>query len=129
MKFWAFGRPSSTTTKKGRTSRFAPRRSLPGSSCALFVLLPLDEPAEILHRPHVELANALFRDAELLADLFEGHAFGIVEAGTHADDLLLARIEILQEAVDAVAGLFGGGHGFVLVTPRIGGGVEELVVA
>src|SRR5207248_2244542 len=56
----------------------------------LYILaVAIDKAAELLHRPHVELANALLRDAELLADLLERHALGVVQAGPQADDLAL----------------------------------------
>src|SRR4051794_32724826 len=70
-----------------------------------FVPLPLDEAAELLHRPHVELADPLLRDAELLADLFERHALVVVEAGPQADDLALAGVEVVEQPVDLVGRL------------------------
>src|SRR5438270_794258 len=42
----------------------------------------------------VELPDALLGDAELVANLLERHAAVVVKAVTHADDLLLARLEI-----------------------------------
>src|SRR5688500_11766900 len=64
--------------------------------------------AELLHGADVELADAFLGDAQLLADLLEGHAFvPRVEPGPHANDLAFARVEILEQTIDLVARLLG----------------------
>ena len=53
--------------------------------------LLLDDGTQLLHGPRIQLTHALLGDAELLADLLQRHALGvIVQTGTHADDLALA---------------------------------------
>src|SRR5947209_8770383 len=80
--------------------------------------------AQLLHGPDVQLADALLRDAELFADLLQRHAGrAVFQAGPHADDLPLARVQVLQEAVDLVRGLLGRGQDLVFVGARVLGGL------
>src|SRR5262245_2100554 len=87
-------------------------------------VLFLNDVAELLHRPGVQLTHALLGDPELLADLLQRHALGvIVQARSHANDRPLARLQILQETVDTVRGPLGRRQRLVLVTavvrPRV----------
>src|SRR5713226_1342271 len=63
------------------------------------MMLACDD-AELVHDSHIELTNAFLGDAELLADFLQRHTLGVIEAGSHADDLTLARIEIIQQPID-----------------------------
>src|SRR5262245_29312654 len=100
-----------------------------GTTLQHLFLVPFGDVAQLLHEPNIELADALLSDAELVADLFEGHVLVAVEAGPHADDLALARVEVFQQPVNLVGRLFGAGEALTLVTAVVRGDVEELLVA
>src|SRR5262249_55726277 len=86
--FW--GARKSPAVKRGsRSSAWRPLRRID-------ILLAGNVP-QFRHDAHVELPHPLPGDTELLADLFQRHAFGVtVQSGPHTDDLPLARIQILQ---------------------------------
>src|SRR5689334_20125240 len=53
--------------------------------------------AQLAERLRLDLTNALAGEREALADLFERVVARLVDAEPHAEDLLLARRERLQE--------------------------------
>src|SRR5947209_5342027 len=93
------GRPCLPTKKPCRRGR-AKREggyyftvSPAATSSRHFHFLVAGNRPQLVHDAHVELTNSLFRDAELLADLFQRHVFGIiVEAISHPNDLAFARL-------------------------------------
>ena len=85
--------------------------------------------AQLIHDANIKLPDAFLGDAELLADFLECHALGVVQAGPHANDLALARIEILQQPIDPVGILFRGGDHFMFVGAIIRSNVEEVFFA
>src|SRR6266566_5112691 len=52
--------------------------------------------AQFAQRLGLNLANALTRDREHLADFFEGARIAVLKPKTHADDAFFAGIELLQ---------------------------------
>src|SRR5262249_13934760 len=89
--------------------------------------LVLGDRSQLVHDADVQLADALLGDAQLLTDFLERHALGVaVETGSHADDLPLARVEVLQQPIDAVGRLFGAGQAFLLVGAVVRGELEDL---
>src|SRR5204863_10168373 len=76
--------------------------------------------AQLAERLGLDLADALARDREILADLFERVLAAVAQAEAHLDDLLLARSQGLEQGlglvleVDVDHGLGGGDHVAVL---------------
>ena len=54
------------------------------------------------HGPSFDLADALAREIEVFADLFEGARLAAVEAKAQLQDLALTLVEWSKEAVDFV---------------------------
>ena len=52
--------------------------------------------AQLFHAADIDLADPFLRDAEVVADLFEGHFAAAVHAGPHLDDFASPRVEVLQ---------------------------------
>ena len=52
--------------------------------------------AQFAQRFGFDLADALARDREVLADFFQGVLAAVLQAETHFDDLLFARAEGLE---------------------------------
>src|SRR5262249_17662292 len=93
-------------------------------------LLAVDQTAEFLHGPYVQLSDALLGYPQLFADLFQGHAFGVaVEARTHPDYLPLAGVEVLQEPIDLVGRLLGRREAFLFIRAVVRGRIEQFLRA
>src|SRR5205085_6405071 len=67
----------------------------------------------------LNLADALASNGKSAADFFKGVGIAIFKAKTHADDVLFARVQMLQHGRDiflkaeADGGVRGRGHGFI----------------
>src|SRR5690349_12888715 len=64
--------------------------------------------AELRHRARLDLADALAREVEELADLFEGSGFAAVEPEAQGQDLTLALVERGEQLLDLVGQQCGG---------------------
>src|SRR5271169_2494422 len=69
---------------------------------------------ELAHRARLDLADALAREVEVLADLLEGARLAAVEAEAQAQDLALALVERREQPADLLGqdrdrGRFEGG--------------------
>ena len=74
------------------------------------------------HRPRLDLADPLAGQVHLGADVFEGPDLpGAIETETHAQDLLLALIERLEQLLDRGRHHLDRGH----VEGRLGGAVLD----
>src|SRR5436309_2804969 len=54
---------------------------------------------QLLHDPHVQLADPLLRDAQLAADLLERLRLAAVEAGPQPHDLAIPRGQVFKQSV------------------------------
>src|SRR5436190_21607392 len=66
-------------------------------------MLPLARIAELPERLRLDLADALTRQVEALADLLERVVRRLADAEAHADHLLLARREAAERVRDLLA--------------------------
>jgi len=87
---------------------------------------------ELAQRLRLDLADAFARDAELLADLFEGAAAAIVEAETQTPHFLFALSQAAQRVFhllfqQLVAGGLGGSERGVVLPPQSGSGTSYSV--
>src|SRR5262245_45364918 len=76
--------------------------------------------AQLLHDADVELPHPLLGDAHSLADLLERQVLLVIEARTHAEDLALAWLQNVQQAVDLSVRLLGLGELLLLITAAVG---------
>src|SRR5947209_18193923 len=98
--------PPGLWTKVGLEKRRGDGAGLPREISNVEFLFA-DNGPQLVDNADVQLPDALLGNAELLADVFQSHALGIVQAGPHAEDLPLARVEVLKQPVDLVGLLLG----------------------